>query len=83
MNAFARTLRITAVQSNAVIRKGRKPDFLVFSNTTTAITVVIGATKRNQARKRRAKFQWGQNGIWRSIGKEKRKRTKPRRAGKH
>jgi ribosomal protein S8E len=58
-------------------------DFLPLSNTTNAITVVTGATKRNHTRKRRARFQCGQNGMLRSIGKEKRKTIKLRTAGRH
>ena len=72
-----------AAHKSNLVNGGIRLIRLRLTNITIAITVVTGVMKRNHNARISARLRWGRNGIWRSIGNEKRNATKPSREGKH
>jgi len=83
MNALTNRLIAAVAHISFLVNLSIPPNHLRFINTTNAITVVIGVTKRNHMKKISTIVRRGQNGIRRSIGNEKRKTTRPSKQGKH
>src|SRR5438105_1330575 len=83
MNAFINTLTATVANISDLVNLLIPSNRLRFKNTTNANTVATGVTKKNHRKEMSTIIRWGQNGILRWIGNERKKSAEPSRQGKH